>query len=134
MTRRVFVLAEFQYGRDTLRTHLSGDFEGAPNTLAETRVSSFLIGGGLEYRFRGAGWAPFLSAGGGQLRQVPQDGGVLTAAEAHGGGGIRHALTNGHHPFEFRAAANASYRSRSVGFDSTHHILPGASAGVVWRF
>jgi hypothetical protein len=134
VTRRLFVVGDFQYSRPLLRTHLSADFEGAPDTNADTAVSSFLFGGGVEYRFTAGTWVPFVSGGAGQVREVPEGGDVLTAAEIHAGGGVRRALTHGRRPLGFRGEVVATYRSRGVGFDSSHHVLPRVSAGITWGF
>jgi hypothetical protein len=133
LTSRVVVSAVFEYARPALRAQLSADFEGAPDTEAETPVSSVLIGGEAEYRVTNGRWALFATGGAGQLREVPDRGDVLTAAEIHGGGGVRHALTHGRHPVDVRGDLVASYSSRSVGFDK-HHVAPHATAGLTWRF
>jgi outer membrane protein with beta-barrel domain len=134
VTRRLFVFGDFQYSRPTLRTHLSADFEGAPDTSADTTVSSYLFGGGVEYRFAAGRWVPFASGGAGQVREVPEGGDVLTAVDVHAGGGVRRALTYGRHPLGFQSEVLATFRSRGVGFDSSHHVLPSVSAGITWRF
>jgi hypothetical protein len=134
VTRRLFVLGDFQYSRPRLRTHLSADFEGAPDTNAYTTVSSYLFGGGVEYRFAAGKWVPFVSGGAGQVREVPKGGDVLTSVDIHAGGGVRRALTHGRHPLGLRGEALATFRSRGVGFDSNHHVVPSVSAGVTWRF
>lgn len=134
LSRRLLVSAQFQYGRSTLRTHLSADFEGAADADAETNVSSYLVGGGVEYQFAAGAWTPFVSGGAGQLRDVPDGGDVLTAAEIHAGGGVRRALTHGRHPLGVRGEVLAMYRSRGAGFDAAHRVLPSASAGLTFRF
>lgn len=134
LTPRLLFSARFQYSRATLRTHLSGDFEGAADADADTNVSSYLVGGGVEYHFAAGVWTPFVSGGAGQLRDLPDGGDALTAAEIHAGGGVRRALTHGRHPFGVRGEVVATYRSRGVGFDSSHHVLPSATAGVTFRF
>lgn len=125
--------ALFQTARPSLRTHATADFEGAPDVVAETAVSSHLIGAEIEYRVRSGRWPVFAAGGAGQLRDVPEHGDVLTAAEVHGGGGIRYALTHGRYPFGVRADLVASYRSRILTFDG-HHVAPRATATVSWRF
>jgi len=134
VTRRMLVSAQFQYGRTKLRTHVSGDFEGAVDVEADANVSSYLVGGGAEYQFNAGSWTPFVSGGAGQLRGVPDGGDVQTAAEIHAGGGVRRAFTHGRHPFGFRGEVLATYRSRCVSFDSDHHVLPAASAALTFRF
>jgi hypothetical protein len=134
LSSRMLVTATFQYSRLTLRTRVSADFEGAADVQADTTVSSYQIGGGVEYRLATRGWVPFLTGGAGQMRVVPDGGDVETSGELHAGGGVRHALTRGRHPFDLRAEAAASYRTGGPGFDARHHVLPSASAGVTWRF
>ena len=134
VTRRLFVFGDFQYSRPRLRTHLSADFEGAPDTNADTTVSSYLFGAGVEYRFTAGTWVPFVSGGAGQVREVPEGGEVLTSVDVHAGGGVRRALTHGRHPLGLRGEVLATFRSRGVGFDSNHHVVPSVSAGVTWRF
>jgi hypothetical protein len=134
VTRRLFACAQFQYSHATLRTHLSGDFEGAPDIDAEAEVQSYLFGGAVEYQFAAGAWTPFVSGGAAQVRDVPDGGDVLTAAEVHAGGGVRRALTHGRRPFGVRGEVVASYRNRGAGFDSSHHVLPSASVGLTWRF
>jgi len=134
ITPRLLVSATFQYSRPALRAHLSSDFEGATSIDADTTVSSYTFGATGEYRLSAGGWVPFVSGGAGQLRQVPDGGDVLTAAEIHAGGGIRRALTHGRRPFSIRGEASASFRSRTAGFDQRHHVVPIASAGLMWSF
>jgi hypothetical protein len=134
VSSRMLVTATFQYSRLTLRTRVSADFEGAADVRADTTVSSYQIGGGIEYLLAARGWIPFLAGGAGQMRVVADGGDVETSGELHAGGGVRHALTRGRHPFDVRAEAAASYRTGGPGFDARHHVLPSASAGVTWRF
>jgi len=134
VTSKLLVGAVFQYSRPTLRTHLSADFEGAPETNADSTVSSYVISGEAEYALTSHSWLPFVYGGAGQLREVPDGGEALTAAEIHAGGGARHSLTRGRHPLGVRAAVGASFRSRSAGFDQRHHVVPIASVGLTWGF
>lgn len=134
LSPRLLVEATFGYSRPTLRTKVSADFEGAPDVTAGTNVSSFVFGGGVEYRLAERAWTPFVAGGAGQVREVPDGGDVLTSTEVHAGGGVRHALTHGRHPFSLRAEGLASYRSRGGGFDAKHHVLPALTAGLDWRF
>jgi hypothetical protein len=131
---RLLVSATFSYSGPTLRTHLSADFEGAPATDADTRVSSYLIGGSAEYQFRAGRWRPFLSGVVGQVRQIPDGGEVLTGVETRGGGGLRYAMTHGRHPLAIRGEVLAAYRTHAIAFDQKHHVLPIVTAGLAWRF
>jgi hypothetical protein len=132
LTSRLIARALFQAARPSLHTHATADFEGAPDVDAETSVSSYLIAGEVDYRVTAGRWVVFATGGAGQLREVPDRGDVLTAAEVHAGGGIRHALTHGRHPLDLRGDLVASYRSRTLTFDQ-HHVAPRATVGLTFR-
>jgi hypothetical protein len=84
------------YSHPEIRTDVSSDAEGAPNLTAVERLDQYLIDGGvvaaLDWWTR-AGLHPFVTAGGGYLRQlheglvVIEDGRVFFA-----GGGIKHTI------------------------------------------
>jgi hypothetical protein len=133
VTSHLVASAVLQIGSPTLRTHATADFEGASEVDAETSVSSYLIAGEVEYRMTVRRWALFATGGAGQLREVPEQGDVLTAAEIHAGGGIRHLLTHGRHPLGVRGDVVASYRSRTLNFDQ-RHVTPRATVGLTYRF
>ena len=133
LTPRLLVVATFQYSRPTLRTHLSADFEGAADADADTTVSSYALGGAIEYQLRSRGWTPFATGGAGQVREFLEGGDVVTSAEMHVGGGVRRALTHGRHPLDLRGEITATYRTRGAGFDSKHHVVSTAALGIEWR-
>jgi len=133
LTSRLLASAVFQAARPSLHTRATADFEGAADVDAKTVVSSKLIAGEIEYRITGGRWPLFATGGAGQLREVPEHGDLLTATEIHAGGGIRHALTHGRHPFGLRGDLAASYRSRTAGLDQ-QHVAPRATAGLTFQF
>jgi opacity protein-like surface antigen len=134
VARRVLVEGTFAFSRPVLRAHLSGDFEGAIETDADTNVSTYIFGAAVTYGFGDGRVVPFASAGAGRIRQVPEGGDVLTGVEAHAAGGVTYALTHGRHPLGIRGEIAVSSRSRSVAFEQKHRVVPGASAGLTWRF
>jgi hypothetical protein len=84
------------YGHPEVRTAASSDAEHAPDLTAVERLDQYVIDGGLIVgldRWRVAGLNPFVTVGGGYLRQlheglvVIEDGRVFFA-----GGGVKHTI------------------------------------------
>jgi hypothetical protein len=134
VARRVLLEGTFAFSRPVLRAHLSGDFEGAVETDADTSVATYIFGGALTYHFGDGRFVPFASGGAGGIRQMPEGGDVLTGVEAHAAGGVKYALTDGHHPLGVRGEIAVSSRSRSVAFEQKRRVLPLATAAITWRF
>jgi hypothetical protein len=135
LARRVSAEAAFQYSRPILRARLTGDFESAPDTDADEAITSYLLGGSLLYYFGEGRVVPFVSGGGGYLRQLHEGNAeLLTGTEVHAGGGFNYGLGTGAHRFVLRIEGAASARSRSVAFEQKRRILPSVTAGLSYQF
>lgn len=133
--RRVSAEATFQYSRPILRARVTSDFESAPDTDADGIVTSYLLGGSLLYHFGDGRFVPFVSGGGGYLRQLHEaNADLLTGTEVHAGGGLKYWLGTGARRFGFRIGGEASTRSKSVAFEQKRRILPSVSAGISYQF
>lgn len=133
--RRVSAEATFQYGRPILRARVTSDFESAPETIADGTMTSYLVGGSLLYHFGGGRFVPFVSGGGGYLRQLHEDNAeLLTGTEMHAGGGLKYWLGTGRRRFGLRVGAEASARSKSVAFEQKGRIVPSVTAGLSYLF
>jgi len=133
--RRVSAEATFQYGRPILRARVTSDFESAPETTADGTMTSYLVGGSLLYHFGGGRFVPFVSGGGGYLRQLHEaNAELLTGTEMHAGGGLKYWLGTGRRRFGLRAGAEASVRSKSVAFEQKRRIIPSVTAGLSYQF
>jgi hypothetical protein len=93
LTRRFGVEARAVFGHPEMRTAISSDAERAPDLTASERLDHYFIDGGIvirldEWRIKGV--RPFVSAGGGHLRQLHEG---LTVVETgrvfYVGGGAR---------------------------------------------
>ena len=97
LTRRFALEGGVTWGRPDMRTSITADAEGAPPTTSTERVDQYLVDGGIVmmlYRFRiGDRAVPFVSAGGGYLRQLHEGQTVIEEGQVyHAGGGIKWLL------------------------------------------
>ena len=129
------------YSRPNLETKASGDFESAPDATLTVSVAEYLIDASAVYQFatmaRGRG-GPFVSGGGGYLRQL-YDGNinVQTGSEFHGGGGFRYWFSEGRTRVGLRVEGRASVRSNSIDPEpqqKKRRVLPTVSAGITFIF
>jgi len=132
LTDRVAVEASAEYSRPVLRTTISGDFEGATGTTAETTLKSLVAGGTLLYYFGAARVTPLAFAGAGWTRQLDEDNIMLVSgAEAHAGGGIRCRLDR---HFAVRVDAGVSAREKTIAFDQKRRLLPRVAGSLAYRW
>ena len=133
--RRISAEAALQYSRPILRARLTQDFESAPDTDADETITSYLVGGSLLYHFGEGRFVPFVSGGGGYLRQLHEaNAELLTGTEVHAGGGVTYWLATGAHRFGLRVEGAASARSKSVAFEQKRRMLPIVTAGLCYQF
>jgi hypothetical protein len=133
--RRVSLEAAFQYARPILQARLTSDFESARPVDAESTITSYLMGGSLLYHFGDGRLVPFVSGGGGYLRQLSENNAdLLTGTEIHAGGGLKYWMGTGTHRVGLRLEAQASARSRAVAFEQKRRLLPTVIAGLSFMF
>jgi hypothetical protein len=133
--RRVSIEAAFQYARPILQARLTSDFESAAPVDAESTITSYLMGGSLLYHFGDGRFVPFVSGGGGYLRQLSENNAdLLTGTEIHAGGGLKYWMGTGTHRVGVRLEAQASARSRAVAFEQKRRLLPTVVAGLSFMF
>jgi hypothetical protein len=133
--QRVSAEAVFHYARPILQAHLTSDFESAADVDAESTVTSYLMGGSLLYHFGDGRIVPFVSGGGGYLRQLNENNAdLLTGTEIHAGGGLKYWMGTGSHRLGLRLEAQASARSKSVAFEQKRRIVPSVVAGISFLF
>ena len=133
--RRVSAEASFHYSRPVLRAHLSDDFESAADVDAEGATTSYLVGGSLLYHFGKRRFVPFVSGGGGYLRQLNEDNAdLLTSPEIHGGGGVKYWMGTKTRRFGLRLEALVSARNKSIAFEQKRRIVPSFVGGIAYLF
>jgi hypothetical protein len=135
LASRVSAEATIQFSRPALETRVSDDFENATPITAEATFTSYLIGGSLLYHFGSGRVVPFVSGGGGYLRQLHEDNAdVVTGSEFHGGGGVKIWMGTGANRFGLRIDAQASSRSNSISFEEKRRIVPSVGFGFTYLF
>ncbi len=140
LSRAVAVEGGLQYGRATLSSSLSGDAEQAPSLAAEETITRYLIEGTLLLHLQPLSFAngrgmPFLSGGGGYLRELHEDNALIeTGREYHAGAGVKVWLGSGRPRFGLRADVGVSMRSGGIDFTSARRTLPAAAVSLVYLF
>ena len=130
VTRAVSVEGGVRVARPTLSFSLSGDAESAADETAAERVSHYLFDGSLLFHVIGAAFAdrrgvPFLSAGGGYIRELHEGNELVeTGRELHATAGVKYWFGRARR-VGVRAVAGLSVRDR--GFLSS--ALLGAGDG-----
>jgi hypothetical protein len=131
---RVAVEGLFQYARPVLRARLTDDFEGAAPISADDAATSYLFGGSVLYHFGAGRFVPFVAGGGGYLRQLHEGAAVaVTGPEVHGGAGFKYWLGSARR-VGVRVDAQASSRSKSIGFEEKRRIVPSVVGGISYLF
>ena len=139
----LFVDAETSYLKPQLRIALSGDAEGAaPLTAAET-TEQLTVGASVRWYVPGRIWssrfAPFVTAGGGYLRQLHEKATAVEAGRFYQvGGGVSARLFQGGRfhtkGVGARADVRALIRSKGVAFDAASKTSPAAGLSAFVRF
>jgi hypothetical protein len=148
LSRRIRGVVEAEatgsYAVPLLTTSITRDAEGAAPLAASEAVRQFTLEGGalvdLSRRFAGAHLRPFVSAGGGYLRQL-HAGNILvqTGAIIYAGGGVKIPLgsRSGRSAFKqvgIRIDLRGVARSGGVTLDGRSHLAPSLAASVFARF
>jgi hypothetical protein len=134
---------QVSYGTPQLKISISSDIENAPAVTAIESVQQFTIGAGVvwyvPFRPRTARLAPFLTAGGGQLRQIHEERTLLqTGVYYQVGAGMKYllfararGLVNA---LGARVDVRAVVRREGVAFDDSTHTSPAVGAAAFVRF
>jgi hypothetical protein len=130
------------YTKPQLKTTLANDIENAPPVTAIETMQQAMVGGSVNwYPPIGATsrLAPFVTAGGGYLRQVHEAGTLLQTGHYYQfGGGVKYLLFS--HPgahvkgLGLRVDARAVLRAKGIAFDDKMHAAPAIGAAAFVRF
>lgn len=139
LSRSVSVEAGVQYGRPRLSTRLTGDAEQAPTVSADETLTRYLVDGSLLLHLTGLSFAggrgvPFVSAGGGYLRDLHEQNQLVeTGREYRAGGGVKFWMGTGAR-LGVRVDAGASMTSGGADFRTGRRTAPTAAVTVMYRF
>jgi hypothetical protein len=142
LTRILQVEGFASYSKPRFTTLVTGDFEGAPNAAVTEDVLSFAMGGGLTAdlsRWRlGSRGVPFISAGGGYLREL-HEGQTLVATGRYyyAGAGASYlfpARGGSRRRLGLRGDIRAVIRTGGVAVDERARVAPSLGASAFLRF
>ena len=134
---------EASYGTPQLNVTISNDIENAPPVTAIETVEQFTVGAGVVWsvplRSLSPRLVPFVTGGGGYLRQMHAERTLLeTGQDYQVGGGVKFLLWS--RPGGFvnaigaRVDARAVVRMKGVAFDDGGHAAPAVGASAFVRF
>jgi len=141
LTRSLQAEAGMSYGTTELRTELASDVEGIPDATVAESVTRYTIEGALVASLDGWRWGglvPFVSVGGGYLRELHEGRTLVESGRMfHAGGGVTVPLRTqmgAGTTIGVRADARAVVRSGGVQFDDDALVVPAVGASVFFRF
>jgi hypothetical protein len=134
---------EASYGTPGLKITISGDIENAPPATAIETVRQFTVGAGVvwyvPFRRGTERLVPFVTAGGGHLRQIHEERTFLETGQYYQvGGGVKYLLFSRPRGFMnaigARVDVRAVVRRMGVAFDNSAHTSPAFGAAAFVRF
>ena len=142
LSRALRVETSVSYGTTELRTHLDSDVESIPDVTVSESITRYTIEGTLVAsldRWRRGRVTPFVSVGGGYLRELHVGRTLVeTGRTFHAGGGVtvplRSSRSGASTAVGLRADARIVVRSGGVLFDDDAVVAPVAGASVFFRF
>ena len=124
-----------------LTTSVTDDVENFADPSATEPLTQYLFEAGVRWRLgavRNTGFAPFLSAGGGYLRQLHDQQTLASTGRSFyvGGGGhyVFHRGTRWIRSSGFRVDLRMALFSDGAATDEAVHAVPSAGAGLFIRF
>lgn len=131
----------FTVSRPSLTVMLSDDAEASPTTLDAERLSQLTIDAGLVWQLPrpvlGGKLRPFVSGGGGYLRQLYDEQTLVeTGRIVYAGGGARYWLRGGdgsRRAVGLRGDVRAMWRTDGVNFEEKTRVGPTVSLMLFWE-
>jgi hypothetical protein len=140
LTRSMSVEAGVRYARPTLAIRLFGDAEAAPDEVAVAPLSQYVFEGAVLWHarraaFAGGRGAPFLSVGGGHIREL-HDGHELieTGRQFQVSGGLTYRAGAGRRRAGLRGEVGVSSREGGVRPGEGWQTTPFVMGGVTFLF
>jgi hypothetical protein len=140
LARSVSVEGGVHYSRPVLSVRLSGDAEGAEAITASETITRYVFDGSLVVHllplsFAGGRGVPFVTGGGGYVRELHEENGLAeTGRQYHVGGGLRLWLGGGRRRFGIRGDVGVALREGASDFSEGRRTVPTASASLVYLF
>ena len=126
--------------RPNISTRLTGDAESAPDLTATETLTRLVVDGSVLFHLSGASFGggrgvPFVTGGGGYLRDAHEKNEVIeTGHEFHVGGGMHYWFGEGKHRFGVRADAAVSWRTGGADGADTTRTVPMVAGSIAYLF
>lgn len=134
LTRRLTIEAGATLGHPGIGVSISGDAEAASQELPGEELEQFLFDGALNWQLpipMGPRLAPYVTGGGGYLRQLHEDRTLAETGQVYyAGGGARFWLRGGHsttRPVGLRGEFRINLRRRGIDFEDKMRRYPAFS-------
>jgi hypothetical protein len=144
LSHSLVAIAEASYTKPQVRVSISNDIENGTTVTAIETTQQYMIGGAvawyLPYRFDASRVAPFVTAGGGYLRQLHEAATLVATGRYYQfGGGATYLFASRPNRvlkgLGLRAEARAVLRQHGIAFDTgSAHVAPMLAAALVARF
>jgi hypothetical protein len=140
LSKAISLETGLQFGRPMLSSRLSSDAEDAPGVTADEPMTRYLVDGSLllhltHLSFAGGRGVPFLSGGGGYLRELHERNEyVETGREYHASAGLKLWFGQRTPRFGVRADVGASMREGGTDFRSGRRTVPTAAVSLSYLF
>lgn len=140
LSRAISIEAGVRYATPELAYRLSGDAESADDETASERLSHYVFSGSVLLHFNRASFAggravPFVSAGGGHIRELHEGNELVeTGNEFHATGGVKYWLGSGRRRLGLRAEGGFSSRRKGFDREEARRLLPLVQGGVAVMF
>ena len=140
LTRAISVEAGVRFSKPTLSYRLSDDAESAPDETATETLSHYVFDGSLVFHIEQAAFAggravPFLSGGGGYIRELHEGNELVeTGSELHFTGGVKYWFGSGGRGLGLRAEVGVSARQEGFDRQESRRMLPLALVGATFLF
>lgn len=140
LTSAVSVEAGVRYATPTLSIRLSGDAESAGDEVASGTVSHYVFDGSVllhftQARFAGGRGVPFVSAGGGQIRELHEGNELVeTGRVFHATAGVKYWLGSGRRRAGLRAEIGLASREGGADSNGGGRAVPLALGGLTFLF
>jgi hypothetical protein len=140
ITRAISIEGGVRYARPKLSARLTGDAESAPNETATETATHYVFDGSVLFHLTGLSFGggrglPFLSGGGGYLRELHEKNEVVeTGREYHATAGLKYWFGGGDHRFGLRVEAGLSAREKGFDNGDERRTRPMVLGGLSYLF
>jgi hypothetical protein len=140
LSRSVAIEGGFQYSKPVLGVRVSGDFEGADAATVTETISRYVFDGSVVFHLLPASFArgrgvPFLTGGGGYVRELHEGNELVqTGQQYHVGGGLKFWFGERRRRFGIRGDVGIAVREGASDFSEGWRTVPTAAASLLYLF